>query len=152
MKRLLTLSASLAILLIGAMFLVGGRSDVLDLPSLGIILGVPLLILLATQSSGEVCAAYRDAFSADAEDLPASRRARSGDIMRSLSGQTLAVGILVMFAGGLHFLGMPATEGGSVSPSVLIGTFGGLLLAPFYGLAVSALVYSPLAARLGSED
>ena len=146
--RLLSVLAAVAVLLGGAMFLVGGRTDVLDLRAALLVLGVPLMIALVTRTPAELQAAFRDAFSPTAEDLPAARRAHSADVLRGLAGQTLATGVLVLFAGGLNYLSLPADAGGSVAPADLIGNFGGLLLAPFYGLVFSALVYAPLGARL----
>ncbi len=150
--RAITILAALAVLLAGAAFLVGGRTDILDLRAAGIVLGVPLLIALVTRRPTEVLAALHDGLSSEAQDLPVSRRSRSADILHGLAGQSLAIGVLMLFAGGLHYLGSPAEAGGSVSPAALISNFGGLLLAPFYGLAASALIYAPLGTRLGAPS
>lgn len=148
LSRSVAILVSLAALLAVFADIAGDPGLVLDLRAASFVLGGPLLVAVAMRSPGAVLAAFADVLSAAPEDLPPERRERSADIVAALGGQALAIGVLVVFVGARAQLSVVAREGGSVTPSAIVADFGGLLLAPVYGLALWALVCTPLAARL----
>ncbi len=149
MIRLFAVVAAFAVLGVVAVFVTGDVALLLDVRAAAVVLGGPWLIAVTTWPVATVTSAIRDAFDPRAEDLPLPRRERSADVLRGLARQALALGVVMLLAGALHAMSRVAHAGGSVSPADIVGTFGGVLLAPVYGLALSAFFYEPLAARLG---
>jgi len=151
--RLAFLAVAAAAALLALAWASGSAALALEPRSLGFVVGLPWVVVLATLGPRTALAAPRHALGRRPEDLPHEARARSAAVLRMLGGLSVAAGCLGFFGGALALLHELAQRTGQVDGVALLGGAGACLVAPVHGLLLQALVYGPLAAALdGAAD
>ena len=119
-----------------------------DLRTLSFVALVPWVALALVDHPGAALSALLQGLRGEACDLPYGRRLQSRTRLRSLSGMTLATGVIAACSavvGGLNHAAFGAGESAGPAMSAVMG---GALLGPVYALLLSGLLYAPLAILL----